>query len=132
AIFRIIAVSLLRAAVGDAGHAERAGVVVRGLLGVADDEGDVVDPGDGERIRYFFPGPGAGCAGHGVQLRRGAGAGQRTLFWMVNMHISSALRGDWVSRLTSTVDALDADLLALLAAEPRIGVLECARRLRVA
>jgi DNA-binding Lrp family transcriptional regulator len=30
------------------------------------------------------------------------------------------------------VDALDARLIALLAAEPRIGVLECARRLRVA
>ena len=31
-----------------------------------------------------------------------------------------------------SVDALDARLLALLAEEPRIGVLECARRLRVA
>jgi DNA-binding Lrp family transcriptional regulator len=30
------------------------------------------------------------------------------------------------------LDALDARLLALLAAEPRIGVLECSRRLRVA
>jgi len=30
------------------------------------------------------------------------------------------------------VDALDARLMALLAAEPRIGVLECSRRLRVA
>lgn len=30
------------------------------------------------------------------------------------------------------MDSLDADLLALLAAEPRIGVLECSRRLRVA
>jgi DNA-binding Lrp family transcriptional regulator len=30
------------------------------------------------------------------------------------------------------VDALDARLIALLAEEPRIGVLECARRLRVA
>ena len=32
----------------------------------------------------------------------------------------------------SSIDALDARLIALLAAEPRIGVLECARRLRVA
>ena len=31
-----------------------------------------------------------------------------------------------------SVDSLDARLLALLAKEPRIGVLECARRLRVA
>jgi len=30
------------------------------------------------------------------------------------------------------MDQLDADLLALLAGEPRIGVLECSRRLRVA
>jgi len=30
------------------------------------------------------------------------------------------------------LDGLDADLINLLAAEPRIGVLECARRLRVA
>ncbi|MFY1696422.1 MULTISPECIES: Lrp/AsnC family transcriptional regulator [unclassified Solwaraspora] len=30
------------------------------------------------------------------------------------------------------LDRLDADLIALLAAEPRIGVLECSRRLRVA
>jgi DNA-binding Lrp family transcriptional regulator len=37
-----------------------------------------------------------------------------------------------VDRLTSGIDALDARLLALLDAEPRIGVLECSRRLRVA
>ncbi|HEX5598706.1 MAG TPA: Lrp/AsnC family transcriptional regulator [Micromonosporaceae bacterium] len=30
------------------------------------------------------------------------------------------------------LDALDSELIALLAAEPRIGVLECSRRLRVA
>jgi DNA-binding Lrp family transcriptional regulator len=30
------------------------------------------------------------------------------------------------------IDALDSSLIALLAAEPRIGLLECARRLRVA
>lgn len=33
---------------------------------------------------------------------------------------------------TAPVDNLDARLIALLAAQPRIGVLECARRLRVA
>jgi DNA-binding Lrp family transcriptional regulator len=37
-----------------------------------------------------------------------------------------------VDTLTSPVDALDARLIALLAAEPRIGVLECSRRLGVA
>ncbi|HEY6594588.1 MAG TPA: Lrp/AsnC family transcriptional regulator [Asanoa sp.] len=35
-------------------------------------------------------------------------------------------------RLVEQIDQLDASLLALLAAEPRIGVLECSRRLRVA
>jgi DNA-binding Lrp family transcriptional regulator len=34
--------------------------------------------------------------------------------------------------LTSEIDPLDARLIALLDAEPRIGVLECSRRLRVA
>ena len=37
-----------------------------------------------------------------------------------------------VDRLSSPIDKLDARLLALLAAAPRIGVLECSRRLRVA
>jgi DNA-binding Lrp family transcriptional regulator len=34
--------------------------------------------------------------------------------------------------LSSPIDSLDERLIALLAAEPRIGVLECSRRLRVA
>ncbi|GIJ51269.1 AsnC family transcriptional regulator [Virgisporangium aliadipatigenens] len=34
--------------------------------------------------------------------------------------------------MSGRIDQLDADLIALLEAEPRIGVLECARRLRVA
>jgi DNA-binding Lrp family transcriptional regulator len=37
-----------------------------------------------------------------------------------------------MSRMSSEIDALDARLIALLDAEPRIGVLECSRRLRVA
>jgi DNA-binding Lrp family transcriptional regulator len=37
-----------------------------------------------------------------------------------------------VGNMTSTVDELDARLVALLDTEPRIGVLECARRLGVA
>ncbi|GAA2375593.1 Lrp/AsnC family transcriptional regulator [Dactylosporangium salmoneum] len=37
-----------------------------------------------------------------------------------------------MSKVTSAIDSLDARLIALLAAEPRIGVLECSRRLRVA
>ncbi len=34
--------------------------------------------------------------------------------------------------MTESIDALDAQLITLLADEPRIGVLECSRRLRVA
>ncbi|MET7420371.1 Lrp/AsnC family transcriptional regulator [Dactylosporangium sp. NPDC005555] len=37
-----------------------------------------------------------------------------------------------MDKLPSPIDALDARLIALLAAEPRIGVLECSRRLHVA
>jgi DNA-binding Lrp family transcriptional regulator len=37
-----------------------------------------------------------------------------------------------LSNVTTKVDRLDADLIRLLSAEPRIGVLECSRRLRVA
>ena len=42
-VLGVVAVALLRAAVGDQGHAEGGRVVVRRLLGVADQEGDVVD-----------------------------------------------------------------------------------------
>ena len=40
--------------------------------------------------------------------------------------------GEKVDRMPSALDDLDARLIALLAAEPRIGVLECSRRLHVA
>lgn len=51
---------------------------------------------------------------------------------MVSLYISSEPSGRKVVTLTSPIDVLDARLVALLAAEPRIGVLECSRRLRVA
>ena len=49
---------------------------------------------------------------------------------MVTLYRSSGT--DRVGVVTLTIDSLDARLLALLADEPRIGVLECSRRLRVA
>jgi len=61
-----------------------------------------------------------------------AWAGQPALVLVVTLHISCAVVAAEVDRLTSPIDRLDARLIALLAAEPRIGVLECARRLRVA
>jgi DNA-binding Lrp family transcriptional regulator len=51
---------------------------------------------------------------------------------VVRLHNPCGIFGQRVDNLTSSVDALDARLIDLLAAEPRIGVLECARRLRVA
>jgi DNA-binding Lrp family transcriptional regulator len=48
------------------------------------------------------------------------------------LYISPADLAVEVVDLTSTVDALDTRLIGLLAAEPRIGVLECSRRLGVA
>jgi DNA-binding Lrp family transcriptional regulator len=51
---------------------------------------------------------------------------------VVTLYISRGSSDPEVSRLTSPIDSLDAHLIALLAAEPRIGVLECSRRLRVA
>src|SRR3712207_94392 len=49
---------------------------------------------------------------------------------MVTLYRSSGTDREGVVRLA--IDSLDARLLALLAEEPRIGVLECSRRLRVA
>jgi DNA-binding Lrp family transcriptional regulator len=51
---------------------------------------------------------------------------------VVTLYKSSALKPAEVYRLTSHLDDLDARLIALLAAEPRLGILECARRLHAA
>jgi DNA-binding Lrp family transcriptional regulator len=49
-----------------------------------------------------------------------------------SLHTSSGNFAEQVNRLPNTTDSLDASLLALLAVEPRVGVLECSRRLGVA
>jgi DNA-binding Lrp family transcriptional regulator len=51
---------------------------------------------------------------------------------VVNLYTSPTTCAEEVVNLTHPVDTLDARLIELLAAEPRIGVLECSRRLRVA
>jgi DNA-binding Lrp family transcriptional regulator len=51
---------------------------------------------------------------------------------MVRLLILSRFSGVRVDKLPSPIDVLDARLIGLLAAEPRIGVLECSRRLHVA
>src|SRR5215510_12595351 len=50
-ILGTIAEALLRTAIGGARHPENGRVVVRGLLGVADQEMDEIDPFDRERVR---------------------------------------------------------------------------------
>lgn len=50
---------------------------------------------------------------------------------MVTLHKTSSVYAARLDNMTS-IDALDARLIALFAHEPRIGVLECARRLQVA
>lgn len=44
----------------------------------------------------------------------------------------SWISGVRVDKMPNPIDVLDARLIGLLAAEPRIGVLECSRRLRIA
>jgi DNA-binding Lrp family transcriptional regulator len=51
---------------------------------------------------------------------------------MVNLHTSSCNAGDKLGNVSSHLDELDAGLIDLLAAEPRIGILELSRRLGVA
>ena len=51
---------------------------------------------------------------------------------MANLHIQAGTLAKKVDTLPSVLDDLDGRLIGLLAAEPRIGVLECSRRLHVA
>jgi DNA-binding Lrp family transcriptional regulator len=51
---------------------------------------------------------------------------------VVKLHNSPPIQRVQVSKMSSEIDALDARLIGLLYAEPRIGVLECSRRLGVA
>jgi DNA-binding Lrp family transcriptional regulator len=51
---------------------------------------------------------------------------------MVRLLKLSAISGVRVDKLPNPIDALDARLIGLLTSEPRIGVLECSRRLHVA
>src|SRR5437870_1580304 len=67
-----------------------------------------------------------------IEDRSSPSTGQEAVMSVVTLYISPGDSGSEVSNLTSPIDSLDAQLIALLAAEPRIGVLECSRRLRVA
>jgi DNA-binding Lrp family transcriptional regulator len=51
---------------------------------------------------------------------------------MVRLFMLSWISGVRVDKVPNPIDALDARLIGLLAAEPRIGVLECSRQLQVA
>jgi DNA-binding Lrp family transcriptional regulator len=65
------------------------------------------------------------------RISPGGATGQSDPFELVSLYNTSGVVGTMLGNMHS-VDALDARLIGLLADEPRIGVLECSRRLRVA
>ena len=147
----VVAVAGLRTGVGDELHAERGLVEVRGLGGVADDEDDRVPAGDRERVGLLVVVDqadqllellevevgealvvgqggvdGGGVASSVVMGQRDCSAHRRT-----DVRNSASKRlavaqpvPTSTSRRTMTVDELDAPIVDLFAAEPRIGVLE--------
>ena len=148
----VVAVAVLGAGVGDELHPEGGLVEVRGLRRVADDEDDRVERGHGERVGALVvvdePDQltelvgaerggalvrGEGDVGHGPNSDRWSLTGQLS---GDSCGISSTLLACEPIRVDNLsmpdLDALDAALIALFAAEPRVGVLEASRRLGAA
>src|SRR5262249_22310670 len=130
-VHRLVRVPGLRAAVRGPPHAERGRVVVRRLLRVSDREHHGVHTDDGKAEGSIL------CwRTHAVRMRIGFQTAQLVAVFLVNLSINA--ERTMVSLYTMTtfspgrVDRLDAALVDLLAAEPRVGVLEASRRLRVA
>jgi DNA-binding Lrp family transcriptional regulator len=69
------------------------------------------------------------AASYAASLASARLGGQQAVLFVVRLHNPYGFLGDHMDKL---LDSLDARLIALLSAEPRIGVLECSRRLRVA
>ena len=144
-VLGVVAGAGLRAAVGDAGHAERGRVVVRGLLGVADHERDVVDALDRERVvrcrgcaRCRRASIGAvtrassGSCGDARPWRSTVGNQSRSLLVaVVYRHVELACPScGWTICPSMHRRAGCQPRSPCWPSEPRIGVLECARRLR--
>src|SRR5689334_835696 len=98
------------------------------LFRVPDREDHGVHADDGEPVPRW--------RSHADRMRMGFQTAQLPRFLLGNLPINT--EQTMVSLYTMTtsspgwVDRLDADLIELLAAEPRVGVLEASRRLRVA
>ena len=143
---RLVPAAGLRAAIGDAAHAEGGGVEVRGLPGVADGEDYGVHASHRESIGRCHLRHCLGChcllpvctaradfhcsIRQGVMLRNGA------VDWLDNLPQDELHRLTILYRLhrrsAGMIDELDGRLIELLAAEPRVGMLEASRRLGVA
>ena len=130
-VHRLVRVPGLRAAVRDPPHAERGRVVMRRLLRVPDREhhGVHADNGKAEGSVLRWP-------SHSASMRMAFQPAQPTVISLVILSINTERTMVSLHTMTTDqpgrVDALDAALIELLAAEPRVGVLEASRRLRVA
>ena len=127
-VHRLVRVAGLRAAVGDPPHAERGRVVVRRLFCVPDREHHGVHADDGKAVLRWRR--------HTVRMRSGFQTAQLTVHLLIILYIYSERRMVSLYTMTTSdrgpIDRLDAALIELLAAEPRVGVLEASRRLGVA
>src|SRR4029077_17581183 len=110
----------LRTAVSGPPHAERSRVVVRRLFRVPDREHHGVHPDNGKVEGSVLRWP-----GHIARMRTGSQTAQLLASLLDNLSINA--KRMMVSLYTMTtsspgwVDRLDADLIELLAAEPRVG-----------
>ena len=124
----LVRVPGLRAAVGDPPHAERGRVVVRRLFRVADREHHGVHADDGKAVLQWRR--------HAVSMRSRPQTAQSSPISLVILTIYTERVMVSVYTMTTSdrglIDRLDAALIELLTAEPRVGVLEASRRLRVA
>jgi DNA-binding Lrp family transcriptional regulator len=91
----------------------------------------VVDASDRERIVRLWR-PCFSYSGHAVILVTGTGVVQMRSQNLVSVRNLVPLSGLEVDKLSNTLDQIDGRLIELLAAEPRVGVLELSRRLKVA
>src|SRR5580704_11282544 len=127
-VHRLVRVPGLRAPVGDPPHAERGRVVVRCLLRVPDREHHGVHADDGKAALRWRR--------HANSMRPSSQTAQSSTFLLVILPIYAERAMVSVYTMTTSdrglIDRLDAALIELLTAEPRVGVLEASRRLRVA
>ena len=127
-VSRLVRGSGLRPVVRHPAHAERGRVVVRRLLRVADREDHGVHADDGKAVLRW--------RAHVASMRICPQTAQPGASLLVSLTIYIERNVVSLYSMTSSnpgsIDRLDAALIELLAAEPRVGVLEASRRLAVA